>query len=212
MKPKTITILFFSALVLYFAGHYIGYGSLTNNCVYTEKQLPVPEQLSRGEIVIQKDAYVAIGHDAEYSCLKDFGKIDKEIVDPASVNNPSVGRRYYTSRGLSLESLKRGEVFRVVGVVLVNKHGISTMDSGGGPIDYLILRDKNNALYQIATVSFGINDSDVFASFSSSSPSAYQSVRKMLSADSFDRTYAGQTGHNPFVFTEKFVDMPVFSR
>ena len=183
---------------LYLGGRYIYYGSLIRNCIYTENKLLVPEQLTKGKIVVAKDAYLAIGHDREYSCLKDFGNIDRKIVGAESINNLTIGRHYFTDRGLTVESLKRGASFHVVGVVAVTKHGLSTIDSGSGPIYYLILKDQNNISYQIATVSLGINKGDEFLSFvDTNTPSI-----KLLSADSFDTRYYEGGPHFPFTYIE----------
>ncbi len=199
------------ASALYFVGHYIGYGSLTRNCVYTEQVLTVPEHLSEGEIVVVKDAYLATGHDKEYSCLKEFRNIDKEIVGPESINNITIGRKYFTSKGLEVTSLKKGEVFRAVSVIAVTKHGISTIDSGSGPIYYLVMKDQNNTFYQIATVSMGLNDSDLFLSFVDGahiSEALATSSVKLISWESFD-TVPDYLGQNALKFTGILKELPV---
>ena len=91
MKSKTIVILLIVIGALYLGGRYVYYGSLTRNCIYTENKLPVPEQLTKGEIVVAKDAYLVIGIDKEYSCLKNLGSIDREIVGAESINNLTIG-------------------------------------------------------------------------------------------------------------------------
>jgi len=206
MKPKIIIILLLVVGALYFSGRYIYFGSFTRNCIYTENRLPVPEQLSKGEIVVAKDAYIAVGIDKEYACLKNFGIVDKEIVGPESINNLTVGRRYFTDRGLAVESLKKGVAFRVVDVVAVTKHGISTTDSGPGPIYYLILKDKNNISYQIATVSLGLNEEDLFLSFEDSPQSTSHSLVKFLSPDSFNET-RDYEGENSIKYTGKLTEL-----
>jgi len=193
-------------VVLYIGGRYVYYGSLTRNCIYTENSLPVPEQLIRGEIVVARDAYLAIGHDRGHACLKSFGSIGREIVEPETINNITVGRKYFTSRGLAVESLKKGKTFRVVDVIAVTKHGLSTFDSGPGPIYYLILKDQNNLLYQIATVSLGLNKGDQFLSFKDPSQTDNTSFIKLLNTDSFDGTYDYQ-GENSLKYTGKLTEL-----
>lgn len=139
MKSKIIIILLLVIFALYLGGHYVFYGSLTRNCIYTEKKLPVPEQLTKGMVVVAKDAYLAVGHDKNYACLKYFGSIDRKIVGPATIYNLTIGKHYFTNKGLTVESLKKGALFQVTDVVAVTKHGITTIDSGSGPIYYIIL-------------------------------------------------------------------------
>lgn len=206
MKQKIVIILLIVIGALYLGGRYVYYGSLTRNCIYTENKLPVPEQLTKGEIVVAKDAYLAIGHNKEYACLKNFGKIDKEIVGAESINNLTIGRHYFTDRGLTVESLKKGASFRVVDVVAVTKHGLTTIDSGSGPIYYLILKDQNNILYQLATVSLGLNKEDLFLSFVDSTSTVNPSAIKLLSTDSFDDT-ADYEGENSLTYTGKLTEL-----
>src|SRR6516164_5842703 len=181
-RSKKLIILLFVLLVVYLGGHYVYYGSLTRNCIYTEKELPVPEQLAKGAIVVAKDAYVAIGQDGEYSCLPRMGSIDREVVEPAEINKGL--KSYYTNRGLRVEPLKKGTSFQAIGVMAVHKYGLTTLDSGGGPIYWVILKDENNLIYQVA--SFGLNKDEPFLAFyESSAPLTTQAV-KLLSEDSFD--------------------------
>ena len=185
MKPKISIILLAVIPILFLAGRYIYYGSLTRSCIYTEESLPVIKKLSNGEFVIAKDAYLAIGKNADYNCLQNFGNIDREIVGPETINNITIGRKYFTNRGISVKSLKKGSSFRLTDIIAITTHGLSTIDSGPGPIFYLILKDKNNISYQIATVSLGLNKEDLFLSFVDSSQSINTSSAKLLSADSF---------------------------
>lgn len=201
-----IPLLIVAGLALYLGGHYILYGSITRNCIYTEKHLPVPEQLAKGKIVVAKDAYLAIGHDNEYACLKNFESIEREIIGPETINNITIGRHYFTERGLRVESLKKGASFHVTGVIARTKHGITTVDSGPGPIYYLILKDQNNISHQIATVSLGLNKEDLFLSFVDSTSTVDSSAIKLLSPDSFDET-ADYKGENSLTYTGKLTDL-----
>lgn len=186
MRPKIFIILFAFIIILFLGLRYIYYGSLTASCIYTEESLPVIKELSKGEFVIAKDAYLAIGQDDDYSCLQYFGNIDREIVGPGTINNITIGRKYFTNRGLSVKSLKKGSSFRLTEIIAITKHGISTIDSGPGPIFYLVLKDKNNISYQIATVSLGLNKEDLFLSYVDSFQSVNSNSAKLLSALSFN--------------------------
>lgn len=206
MKQKIIIILLAAVGFLYLGGHYVFYGSLTRNCIYTENKLPIPEQLSKGKVVVARDAYIAFGHDKEYGCLKNFGNIDREIIDPETINNITIGRKYFTDRGLTVESLKKNTSFRIVDVISVTKHGLSTIDSGPGPIYYLILKDQKDILYRIATVSLGLNKGDQFLAFDDLSQTSNDSSLKLLSPDSFD-TNADYEGENSLKYTGKLVEL-----
>lgn len=199
MKRGIIFILLSVTLVFYLGYRLVWYGSLTRSCIHTEEHFPVPDQLAKGELMVAKDAYLAKGYDPEYSCLQDFGRIDKEIVNPEEVNNITVGRRYFIDRGLTVESLKKGTSFRVVDIIAVSEHGISTIDSGGGPTYYLILKDRGGAVYQMATVSLGMDESDLFMSFVDLSKPSDPSYVELLGLDSF-----GILG-NPTSYTGKLV-------
>lgn len=205
MKSKIIIILL-AVGILYLGGRYIYYGSLTRNCIYTENKLAVPKQLTNGKIVVAKDAYIAVGIDREYVCLKNFGISSREIVGPETINNITIGRKYFTKKGLAVETLKKGVTFHIIGVVAVTKHGITTIDSGLGPAYYLILKDKNNILYHIATVSLGSNKEDVFLSFVDPSLNGNSSVIKLLSPDSFNET-ADYEGENSITYTGKLIEL-----
>lgn len=211
MKTKReIILLLISLLVLfalYLGVRYLYYGSLTRNCIYTENSIPVPEQLAKGEIVVAKDAYLAVGYDREYVCLKNFGSIDRMIVGSHAMNNQSAGRQYFTDKGLTVESLKTSTSFRITNVVAVTKHGFTTIDSGPGPIYFLILKDKNNTLYRLATYSLGLNNKDLFLSFVDSSQPVNSSSTKFLSGDSFDTTWDHE-GENSLTYTGKLTNLP----
>jgi len=187
MKPITRPVVLFSVVVaLFLGGRFIYYGSFTSNCIYTEKSLPLPEQLIEKDFVIVKDAYQAIGSNSTFACLESLGSIQREIVSPKTIENPSVGSKYYTNNGLAVESLEKGQVFTLVDVIALTKQGITTIDSGRGPINYLILKDQNNILYRIATVSLGINEGDEFLALADSDATETDSTIKLLSARSFD--------------------------
>lgn len=163
-----ISIVVISLLGVGLLGKFVYYGSLTRSCIYTEEMLPVPENLAQGEIVVSKNAYRASGQEDGYQCLHSIGKIAWELVSPETVNNVTVGAEYYVRQGRSVDEIAVGKRFRVVGVVVVTKHGIGTIDSGGGPINYLILEDAEGSRYSLATVTLGVNKSDEFLDFVSS--------------------------------------------
>lgn len=185
MKLKTLAIILFIAFILYFGMRYAYYGSITGDCIYTEKRLPVPNQLTEGIIKVAKGAYIAVGQDPEYTCLDNLGNIDRKIVGPESISNITIGKDYFINKGLTVEPLKKGTSFNLIDIIAVSKHGITTVDSGPEPIYYLILKDSNNVLYNIATVSLGLNKGDLFLAFVDSTETTDSSSVKLLSPFDF---------------------------
>lgn len=206
MKSKAIIIIFILFVLLFLGGRYIYYGSVTRDCIYTENKLPVPGALEAGTVVVAKDAYLAIGIDKEHECLDSFGKIDREIVGPDTINNLTIGRQYFTNRGLSVQTLKKGNEFKVVDIISVTKHGLSTIDSGPGPIYYLILQSSDGLLYQIATVSLGLNKQDLFLAFVDGTQNYDPSAPQLLSPDSFNETYSYE-GADSLTYTGKLTQL-----
>lgn len=144
-------------------------------CNYTEQELRVPSDLAAGKIVLVRGAYVAEGDDPEYTCLPVLGRITHQIVTLTGIKE-----RYYTERGQSVEPLTRGRTFRVTGAISTTKHGITTMDSGPGPVYYLILADENGQTFKMANTAAGINRGEPFLEFIPDSGEPF-----MLEAHSF---------------------------
>ncbi len=175
-------------------------------CVYSERNLPAPTDLANREFVVANGAYVAVGRGGDYSCLEKLGSIERQIVGPDAIENYSIGRKYFTSQGLKVETLKKGMTFRLTGVIAASKHGISTIDSGSGPIYFLILKDRNDTLYRIPTVGLGINRSDLFMSLVDSSQPYDASSIKMLDSSSFNKT-SQREGKNAITYSGELVEV-----
>ena len=160
-KGKIIGLLCV-VVVAYLVLHFIGYGSLTRNCSYTEEELTVPAELVGATFITTQPAYRASSVEPEYGCMQTMGHIPQELVAPETINNISVGRHYYTDKGRTVSDVPVGTTFTLVHVISVVKHGITTMDSGGGPLEHLLLADSAGNVYSIATVELGTNPSDRF--------------------------------------------------
>ena len=131
---------------------YFFYGSLFSNCEYTEKELQIPQELSAGEVIFTKDIRQAIGKSGDYGCLKYLGSIHRELVPPDTINGEMLNMMF-EHEGRTVEAIPaRMKTFHVTGILEVTKHGIGTIDSGPGPIYFLVLRDEAGELYNIATV------------------------------------------------------------
>ncbi len=169
MKTKNKIIIIISILIiLYFSIHLILYGSLTRNCIYTENKISVPKELTNKKIIVTKDVNIISGAEERFSCLQDIKKINNEIF---KFNDTVIGidKEYFVNKGFDVKTLKKDTQLTTVDIIAVTKHGLSTIDSDSGPIYYLILKDKNNNLYKIATVSLGSNKEDLFLAMTDSS-------------------------------------------
>jgi hypothetical protein len=206
MKNKKIWIIIAIFLgVLYLGCKFIYYGSITRSCIYTEKKLPVPQELLSGKVVIAKDAYLAIGKEKARDCLPLFGDINREIVNPEMIDDAQLGKSYFTDQGIKVEKIEKGTVFQVTDIVAVTQHGISTIDTGGGPLYYLILKDQENILYQIAIVELGSSNqkNDLFIAFDSDASN--KDNPQLLSWNSFTETeYPQEEG---VAYTGKLIEL-----
>jgi hypothetical protein len=180
MKKAAWLLLLLAMLLLYGCVHYVWYGSLTSSCTYTERDVPVPAELATGQITLTRAAYVAEGVDPGYACLPVLGQTAREIVAPSTIANQTVGEKYFTQRGQKIGPLPQGKTFRVARVLAVTKHGLSTIDSGSGPLYYLLLADEAGQNFALHAVAAGINPRDEYLQFVS--PSGETS---MLGASSF---------------------------
>jgi hypothetical protein len=152
---KKIVIGVVGLVVVAVATRYSYYGSFTRSCIYTEEERTVSARFLSAKIFLFKQAAVLSGTTEEYACLPIMSQYDNRIVEVQYAGNEK-GQKSLIDEKSNLE-------FQIIKYVSVKKHGITTMDSGSGPIDYLILKDQSGKIYRVATVSLGINrDSDEF--------------------------------------------------
>jgi len=113
------------------------------------------EDIKNSKIYFVKPAVVTVGATPEYSCLSEMGAISNQLVETkyAYIYKEREQRTISPSDELILEPVK---------LIAVTKHGITTIDSGPGPIHHLIFKDSEGGLYQVATVSLGLNKGDEF--------------------------------------------------
>ena len=138
---------------------FIYYGSFSRNCIYSEKSVPMKSGVATGKFKFVGRA-VAIAEPYEpYACLSEFKTIKYQI--------QKIEHEIRRDNGSTIEAekityfdLNSKIELEPVRLVAVSKHGITTIDSGGGPTEHLILKDKYGALYQIPTVYLGINKGD----------------------------------------------------
>lgn len=153
----TVGFLFVLIGLFYFAF----YGFRFPPCEYTDEIVTTPPELIGATILLEKDQYVGRGREKRV-CDPLLKEIENQIIDSESINNLTIGKRYFEGRGLTVEILRRGKQFHVEKVIAATKHGLSTIDSGPGPIYYLILRDEDGVVYKIATVFLGFDTKESY--------------------------------------------------
>jgi hypothetical protein len=160
--------LFFSFLAYIFI-----YGQFEEPfCKYTEDSLEIPEELRDAKFYLEKDSNVVGGENTEYSCLREIGKINNDIWDQESMMSFT---SYFTREGRTIEPLKAGKVFALEKIIAVTKHGISTIDSGPGPIYFLVLKDGEGVQYKAAPGDFGTDEKESIMRFEGSNGKGYVS-------------------------------------
>jgi len=163
MRKTTLIFGFLSLLVLYIGLRYIYYGRLLANCIYTEEIIPFPAKLKEGQLQTFKDAYIASGVEPDYECLSDFKSINFELIEPATIQNLTIGESYFTHQERKVIKLPAGEkVFHIDEIIQITGHGITTIDGGSSPMPILILTDQFGNKYSIGTVETGLNKEDLF--------------------------------------------------
>ncbi len=153
----------FFILALFF--YFITYGFTFPPCPYTETVAETPPELVGATVQLDKDQWVGMGM-RKGACGKFIKSIENHIINNESINNITVGKKYFEGRGLTVEVLARGEMFKVEKVVAKRNHSLlSRIFEGSSTIYYLILRDANGELYEVATVFLGgTNPGDEFMS------------------------------------------------
>lgn len=158
---KKLSIGIFGLLLVAVVARYSYYGSFTRTCIYTEEERTVSARFQSAKISLFRQAALMSGPTEEYACLPMMREYTNHIVEVQYAGHEK-GQKSLIDEKSNLE-------FQIIKYISVTKHGITTMDSGSGPIDYLVLKDQNGKVYRIATVSLGINrDSDEFLKASTS--------------------------------------------
>lgn len=153
-KRAILILLVFFILLLGWRAFY--YGSVFRSCIYTEKEIELSETIKNSKFHFIKPAVVVTeGLDKTFLCLPEIGLVTNEIVEMQYASHYTQGRKTTVTPEMNL-------VLEPYKMMAVMKHGITTIDSGSGPINYLILKDSNGLLYQVGTVGLGLNKGDEF--------------------------------------------------
>jgi hypothetical protein len=144
----------FLAAVMGYVGWY-GFNFSFPPCIYTEEDLPVPEELRGVSLAVERDAYVVHGSETDLACSPTLGKVPYEIINKETVENVTIGKQYFERQGRSVGRLEKGKKLKVERMIASTKHGISTIDSGSGPTGYLILSGEDGSQYALADAELG---------------------------------------------------------
>jgi hypothetical protein len=147
------------ALFAYGTVRWFYYGSLTRSCIYTEEVKSLQGKYTDHEVLVTQAVSVIDEAPLEYQCLSILSSIKKQFRptqfplrnDDGSPMDPS-----------KVSHFDRSMKLKLVQLISVKKHGITTMDSGSGPIHTLILSDSNGTLYQVPHVFLGLNSGEEF--------------------------------------------------
>lgn len=154
--------------------HYIIYGSLFKTCIYTENEIQMNQEILNSKIYLTRSAVVIENIEHEYSCLDKMSLIHKKIIQDKNITDY---RYQINDKNIKYLNEKSPIEFTPIKLLAISKHGITSIDSGAGPINYLILKDQNGEFYEVATVSLGLNKGEEFLK------SIYNGQETLLSPD-----------------------------
>lgn len=136
------------------------------------------QELATGKLYFVGTAVVLSEPYAAYKCLPELATVKAQIIPL------SIGLRRDDGSQIDPHLIKyvdeRSEVeLTPVRILGISKHGISTIDSGGGSLEHLIVKDSEGVYYQLPTVYLGVNQGDEFLKLR-----ARDGSETLLSADS----------------------------
>lgn len=158
-KYPKVTKFLLIAMIMFLGLRTCYYGAPFRTCIYTEKEISLLPSMAKSKIYISRPTAIVRGIDYDYYCLAEMGRITNTL------SQASEAKHYkYKNANRKIDYLDSDSSIELtpIKIISVTKHGLSTIDSGSGPIDHLILKDKAGELYEVATVSLGINKGDEF--------------------------------------------------
>jgi hypothetical protein len=171
-------VLGLGALCAWIGLRFIYFGSIVRNCIYTEQTVSMKPSVATARVIFVGPAAIVSEVYAPYKCLPGFVSVENQIMQS------KYKIRYDNGNVIDLKKItyvdeKSKIELRPVRLVAVNKHGITTIDSGGGPLIHLILKDSHGVHYQVPMVYLGINKGEEFLEMQKS-----DGTKELLSADS----------------------------
>lgn len=161
LQRKALLFAGLAILCVWLGLRFIYFGSVSNNCIYTEKTLAMKPNVATAKVIFARPAAIVSEAYEPYKCLLGFASVKNQIM------NSRYELRYDNGSAIDLKKItyvdsKSKIELQPVRLVAVFKHGITTVDSGSGPITYLILKDQYDVQYQVPTVDLGINEGEEF--------------------------------------------------
>ena len=147
---------FFVVLVgIYVTYHIDQHGFTLSSCNYTAEAVSMPENLKNTTLTLERDTVVFRGKIIQ-NCDPLLANIENELVSASMVKRYELdGQLEYLAQDRSTETIPYGKKFTIDQIVLQTKHGISTIDSGPGPIKYFVLKDETGQKYLVAGIYLG---------------------------------------------------------
>lgn len=160
---KKLTIVACCVVGLYLVGHFIYYGSLTRNCIYTEEKIPVPSELEGGQLVTTQQSFAVVGLESDdLVCSTMYANVARRVISIESrgwlVSDPAY------PPGITIQEIPIGTTFKVIDSFRQDTHGIANIE-GGGSMEYMTLQDGRGTQYVLAISGLGINDHQRFVKF-----------------------------------------------
>ena len=178
LHKKKFLFVALGALCVWLGLRFIYFGSIVRNCVYTEQMILMKPSLATARVIFVGPAAIVSEVYEPYKCLSGFASVENQIM-PAKYELRHDDGTVIDLKKITYVDAKSRVELRPVNLVAITKHGITTIDSGGGPILHLILKDAHGVLYQIPTVYLGINKGEEFLELQKTN-----GTRELLSADS----------------------------
>lgn len=163
-KACNETIIFMKAIILILVFLILSmrscyYGHPFSSCTYTEQELELSPAISQSKILFTKQVELIRG-DQEYKCLDIMGQVQNQIAQLEF--DGKYYKKSYPDTTVTQISPKSMIELLPVKLIAVTKRGIGVAFSDSGPIHHLILKNKAGELFEVATVSLGINKGDEF--------------------------------------------------
>lgn len=169
--------------------------SFPGYCDSVEERLEVPTMLSEGNVEVTQKADIILNDKSSASkCSPILSALDGNIIGTGK-DDFGVWKQYAERDGKQVIALSIGQKFKVTGVVSVTYHGVRTIESYAGPIDYLILSNDEGKNYSQQIASLGLNKDSLFLKFVTATRT--QVLESVNFRDYRDR------GKLPFTFTDR---------
>jgi hypothetical protein len=153
---KIIIFSVVSIFALFFipgVGSHI-YNYKFNRCIYTEEILIIPDELVRVELNLENNTYMVKG-DSSNHCTKILKGVSRELISNIQLKNNYINLGNHYNKGIITEPISMGKSFKLEKIIAETKHGFSTIDSGNGPLYYLILKDEQGLEYKLIYTNLG---------------------------------------------------------